>query len=118
MLIGLSISKCVADMMEHKVNPDDVMLIIGGTDFRLENIDSMINVYKNHIWYDYDRDKIKQLLTQFYKEGRIHQPRQFGHDPQPAYRGHWYRVVLEPKDLSESAQKAWDRFVILASLTK
>lgn len=121
MLIGLSISKCITDIMQQKINPDDVLLIIGRTDFHLENIDTLIDQYQSYRgdWYDFDIDALKELLTQLYKDGKIHQPRQFGAYPRSAPRGkHWFRVILEPQDLSETAQKAWDRYLLLAGLTK
>lgn len=121
MLIGLSISKCITDIMQQKINPEDVLLIIGRTDFYLEHLDTLIDQYQSYRgdWYDFDRDDLKDLLTDFYKKGKIHQPRQFGAYPRSAPRGrHWMRVLLEPQDLSDQAQKAWDRYVLLASLTK
>lgn len=121
MLIGLSMSKCITDIMEKKINPDDVMLIIGRTDFNLEQIDEMIDQYQSYRgdWYDFDRTELKKLIATLYKDGRIHQPRQFGAYPMPSGRGkHWMRVLYEPQYLSEQAQKAWDRYVLLASLTK
>lgn len=120
MLIGLSVSKCISDIMEQKVNPDDVLVIIGRTHFNLEQIDSLIAQYQYYRseWYDYDRDKLRDLLISLFKEGKIHQPRQFGAQPTRVPWGqHWLRVTLEPQDLSESAQKAWDRYVLLAGLT-
>ena len=121
MLIGLSISRCITDIMEQKINPDDVLLIIGRTDFYLEHLDTLIDQYQTYRgdWYDFDRNDLKGILTRLYTEGKIHQPRQFGAYPHSASRGkHWLRVMLEPQDLSESAQKAWDRYVLLAGLTK
>ena len=121
MLIGLSVSKCIADIMQQKINPDDVLLIIGRTDFHLEHLDTLIEQYQSYRgeWYDFDRDDLKGILTRFYTEGKIHQPRQFGTNPPMAHRGkHWMRVVYEPHDLSETAQRAWDRYLLLAGLTK
>ena len=121
MLIGFSMSKCITDIMEKKINPDDVLLIIGRTDFELEHIDELIDQYQAYRgdWYDFDRSELKKLITDFYTEGKIHQPRQFGVNPRSAPRGrHWMRVLYEPQDLSQQAQQAWDRYVLLASLTK
>ena len=120
MLIGLSVSKCVADIMEQKVNPDEVLVIIGRTHFNLEQIDSSISQYQHYRseWYDYDRDKLKDLLARLLREGKIHQPRQFGAQPTRVPWGkHWFRLMLEPQDLSESAQKAWERYILLSGLT-
>ena len=121
MLIGLSVSKCVADIMQQKVNTDDVLVIIGRTNFKLEQIDRLISQYQYYRgeWYDYDRDSLEDLLIRLFDEGKIHQPRQFGAHPRSVPWGkHWLRVMPEPQDLNESAQKAWDRYLLLAGLTK
>ena len=119
MLIGFSISRCIADIMEGKVDSDDVLLIIGRTYFDIESMDSLIDGYQNHRgpWYDYDKKKLKGLLTTFWYEGKIHQPRKFGTQPPSMPRSKvWMRVILEQTDMPKAAQEAWDRFVVLASL--
>jgi hypothetical protein len=119
MLIGFSISRCISDIMEDKVNPDDVLLIIGRTYFDIGSMDSLIDGYQTlrGPWYDYDRGKLKSLLTTFWYEGRIHQPRRFGTQPPSMPRSKiWMRVILDQKDMPKPAQDAWDRFVVLASL--
>ena len=45
MLIGFSISKCIADIMEGKIDPDDVLVIIGRTDFNMNNVDRLLDEY-------------------------------------------------------------------------
>ena len=118
MLIGLSISKCISDIMEGKVAYNDVLLIIGRTDFDLNTIDELIGQYQSYRgeWKDYNHDDLKDLIARMYKEGKIHQPRQFGAYPMPAGRGrHWLRTLYEPQDLPASAQKAWDHYVLIAA---
>ena len=119
MLIGFSISRCIADIMEGKINSDDVLLIIGRTYFDIESMDTLIDGYQNHRgpWYDYDKQKLKGLLTTFWYEGKIHQPRKFGTQPPSMPRSKvWMRVILEQTDMPKAAQEAWDRFIVLASL--
>ena len=119
MLIGFSISKCIADIMEGEVNPDDVLVIIGRTDFNMNNIDRLLDEYicPRGPWYDYDRGKIKDLLIKFWYEGKIHQPRQFGTQPPAMPRAKvWAQIIYNQKDMPNAAQEAWDRFIVLASL--
>ena len=119
MLIGFSISKCIADIMEHKVDPDDVLVIIGRTDFNIQNIDSLLDEYINHRgpWYDYDRDRVKDLLISFWYQGKIHQPRHFGTQPPAMPRAKvWAQIIYDQKDMPKAAQEAWDKFIVIASL--
>lgn len=119
MLIGFSISKCIADIMEDKVNRDDVLLIIGRTDFSIQTIDNLINEYMTPRgpWYDYDKEKLKSLLTTFWYDGKIHQPRHFGTQPPSMPRTKvWAQIIYDQKDMPKAAQEAWDKFIVLASL--
>lgn len=119
MLIGFSISKCIADIMEGKVDPDDVLIIIGRTDFDLTNIDQLLDGYINHRgpWYDFDRAKVKELLLRLWHKGKIHQPRQFGTQPPAMPRAKvWAQIIYDQKDMPKAAQEAWDKFIVIASL--
>ena len=119
MLIGFSISRCIADIMEQKVNPDDVLLIIGRTDFNIQNMDRLLDEYQTirGPWYHYDRNKLKNLLTTFWYQGKIHQPRHFGTQPPAMPRAKvWAQIIYDQQDMPKAAQEAWDRFIVLASL--
>lgn len=119
MLIGFSISKCIADIMEGKVDKDEVLLIIGRTDFNMNNIDRLLEEYCSlrGPWYDYDRLKLKGLLVTFWYEGKIHQPRQYGTQPPAMPRAKvWAQIIYDQNDMPKAAQEAWDRFIVIASL--
>jgi hypothetical protein len=108
------------DIMDEKVNDEDVLVIIGRTDFTLETIDQLIDEYRTyrHDWAPYDVEKLKETLESLYCRGKIHQPRQFGSHPRGvSYGNHWVRVTPEPHELSLSAKKAYDHYLLLAGLT-
>lgn len=119
MLIGFSISKCIADIMEGKVDPDNILIIIGRTYFDLDNADELIAGYQSSYgpWYDYDKDKLKNILTKLWREGKIHQPRQYGTQPPAMPRAKvWAQIIYDQKDMPKAAQEAWDKFIVIASL--
>jgi hypothetical protein len=105
--------------MEDKVDPDEVLVIIGRTDFTIRNVDRLLEEYccPRGPWYDYDKEKIKDLLISFLKQGKIHQPRQYGTQPPAMPRSKvWAQIIYDQKDMPKAAQEAWDRFIVLASL--
>ena len=119
MLIGFSISKCIADIMEGTVDPEEVLLIIGRTDFNMNNIDRLLDEYicPRGPWYDFDRQKTKDLLIKFWYEGKIHQPRHFGTQPPAMPRAKvWAQIIYDQRDMPKAAQEAWDKFIVIASL--
>jgi len=119
MLIGFSISKCISDIMEDRIDPDEVLLIIGRTHFNIQTMDNLLDEYMTPRgpWYHYDRKKVKSLLTTFWYQGKIHQPRHFGIQPPSMPRSKvWAQIMYDQKDMPKAAQEAWDRFILLASL--
>lgn len=123
MKIGTSYSRCLVDIIEGKVDEDDVMVIIARTDF-----DPTIDKQWSGIWMGYtyyrewsaytDREEeFRELTMRLWKDGRIHQPRKFGAYVQQT-REIWYDLILtsEVKDSNPAVKKAWDQYKMLANL--
>lgn len=121
MLIGLSVSRCVADLIDEIVNIDDVVVIVGRTHFNDESMDALIDGYRFALgpWANYEHGDCKRILEDLWYKGKIHQPRVFGSNPRSVGHGkHWLRLAPEPQDLSTVAQKAYNHYLLLAGLTK
>lgn len=132
MRIGLSYSRCVRDIVEGTVDINDVMVLITRTDF-----DPTVDSEWAGIWAGYcyggmsnpEWDKwdfhnkehealFRNVSTALYKDGKMHQPRQFGGNPQRR-REIWLETVLPDSELASrpAVKEAWDQFQILAGLT-
>jgi hypothetical protein len=134
MKIGLSYSRCVRDIVDGKVDIDDVLIIIARTDFD-PNDDTQWSgiwddygggqrlggIFGGHEWMDYsaeDEHKFRQVSIDLWKQGKFHQPRKFG--AYPARRPEiWLEAVLPSSELQRNpaAKDAWDKFQTVASLT-
>lgn len=131
MKIGLSYSRCVRDIVDGKVDIEDVLVIISRTDFdprvdeqwssiwRGYNGGSFMNTARE--WSQYgpeDEDQFRDISIELWERGKLHQPRQFGAHAQrmPYY---WVETVLPISELeSKPALKAaWDNFQVIAGLT-
>jgi len=100
MKIGLSLSRCVADIARDVVAIEDVMVIIAGTNFDFTKQNEFANIkseYDLHVWYDIPSDDITEIVKRLWYSGRIHQPRKFGGRP---YTGehHWLDLHVPPKN--------------------
>jgi hypothetical protein len=122
MKIGLSLSRCVRDIVEGRVNIDDVLILITRTDFDptvQEQWDSIWIGYQsmNPEWYGLDHDQVRDVVMQLWNTGRIHQPRKFGARPQRRPEI-WLEAVLPDSELEQnpSVKAAWDQFQVLAGL--
>lgn len=132
MKIGLSYSRCVRDIVEGRVDIDDVLVLITRTDFDPRDDDQWAGIWQGYChgglsnpeWSNYDfnnkdhEDKFRSISIMLYTDGKMHQPRQFGARPQrlPYI---WVETILpsEELDSNPTLKLAWEKFQTLAQLT-
>lgn len=129
MRIGLSLSRCVLDIFEGRVDYDDVLVLVTRTDF-----DPNVDAHWKSIWegytgyslntapvWQYHEDEEKEfrdLVSKLHTDGKIHQPRQFGAHP-ARVRWHWLETLAPTEDVEKNpaVKKAWDNYKMLAGLS-
>lgn len=132
MKIGLSYSRCILDIVEDRVDIEDVLVLITRTDFDPRDDEQWSGIWSGYChggmsnpeWSDYDfnskedEDKFRSVSIMLYTDGKIHQPRQFGAHPRRRPEI-WLEAVLPNEELKKNpaAQKAWEKFQTVASLT-
>ena len=132
MKIGLSYSRCVLDIVEGRVDMEDVLVLITRTDFDPRDDTQWTGIWQGYTlgglsnpeWADYDlhnkdhEDKFRSVSCMLYEDGKMHQPRKFGARPQRRPEI-WLEAVLPNSELEKNpaAQKAWDKFQMIAGLT-
>lgn len=134
MKIGLSLSRCVKDIVEKKVDTNDVLVIITRTNF-----DPTSDTEWGEIWYGYTRNQsflvstewnnydfhnkehenlFRSVIIYLYGSGKLHQPRQFGARPRKLPY-HWLETILPSEELEKNVtvKDAWEKFLVVASLS-
>jgi len=132
MKIGLSYSRCILDIVEERVDIDDVLVLITRTDFDPRDDAQWTGIWQGYClgglsnpeWGDYDwaskddEDKFRSVSIMLYETGRMHQPRKFGARPKrrPEY---WLETCLPSSELERNpaAKIAWNNFQVIAGLT-
>lgn len=133
MKIGLSYSRCVRDIVEGRVDIEDILVIISRTRFDPREDEQWQEIWAGYTsrsgfappeWADYshtDSDKEKAFRTvsiDLYQQGKLHQPRQFGAHPRrlPYY---WLEAIVSNEDMEQNlaVKSAWEQFQIVAGLT-
>jgi len=90
-VIGLSVSCCIADILQGRIDEADVEFIVGGTKCeRPEHWDDVIEAYREQYWHK-DPARGEVILRRLVEEERIIQPRVAGRKPPRIGRGHWTR---------------------------
>ena len=139
MKIGLSYSRCVRDIVDGRVDIDDVLIIIARTDFDPNVDEQWANIWSAYgggnpefdpgrgfsrslpEWSKYtaeDEAKFRSVSCDLWDQGKFHQPRKFG--ARPGRRPEiWLEAVLPDSELESrpAVKDAWDRFQVLAGLT-
>jgi len=125
MKIGYSLSRCIRDIVEGVVDPEDVQVLITGTHFDPTLDDQWDNIWHGYafehaIWggLRHREDEVRAATLQLWYDGKIHQPRKFGADRRsPSY--HWREIVLMDKELDQNpaARMAWEKFKMIAELS-
>lgn len=134
MKIGLSLSRCVRDIVDGEVDIHDVLVVIARTDFDPRNAEQwkeiwegyggghgVGSIWSNPEWSCYsleDEDRVRSVLIELIETGKLHQPRQFGAHPRrmPYY---WLETVLPDSELERnpSVKLAWEKFQMVAGLS-
>jgi hypothetical protein len=133
MKIGLSYSRCVRDIVDGKVDIDDVLVLITRTDFDPRDAEQWKGIwegyggggtfgspYSNPEWINYsdeDEERFRSVSIELWESGKFHQPRKFGANPR-RMSYYWMEVGLTSHDIGSNpaVKKAWEQFQILAGL--
>ena len=133
MKIGLSYSRCIRDIVDGKVDINDVLVLITRTDFDPHDDEQWAGIwtgygggqtfgspFSNPEWMDYpveDEAKFRDVSIKLYDSGKMHQPRKFGARPHrlPYY---WLEAVVSDNDLENSptVKDAWEKFQMISGL--
>lgn len=89
-IVGLSISGCIADILKGKVNLEDVDFVVAGTRCITEKHWSHVfKSYSEYYWCDLDTPKALGILNYWREKGIIDQPRTRGEEAPNLVNGRW-----------------------------
>ena len=134
MKIGLSLSRCVKDIVEGKVDFDDVLVIIARTDFDPHEDAHWEGIWMGyryggvsapewegaepHLSEDAASEVYRNVTKSLYDAGKLHQPRQFNAHPKrlPYY---WLETFAPEEEVAKNptALKAWEKYKTIAGLS-
>lgn len=135
MYIGTSLGRCLRSMLMDEVSEADVLLIITRT--RAKDLEAFISVVKQYYEdgnynviqpEEYDLavkpwHEVEDLATRLYKNGKIHQPRNFsvlgGQFIHPELSNDvWVEVSPKNRNTTPAVVQAYEHYKMLDSLTK
>lgn len=133
MKVGLSFSRCLRDLVEGRVDYEDILVIIARTDFNPHDDAHWQNIWdgyryggwSNAEWATAEDDTgvtnpeeiYRNVAIQLYDNGKLHQPRQFGvHAPRMPY--YWLDCVVPDDEASSAVKNAWEQYKVIAGLSQ
>ena len=115
--IGLSLSRCVLDILEGTVKTNEVLVIVARTLFDYEDPKSWKSVfdsYRNTYWSAFSDEEIDAVMRDLWYAGKIHQPRRFGGYAVRTEHA-WINVHVEPEN--DAARQAFNHYQMLLGLS-
>jgi hypothetical protein len=81
MKVGFSLGRCIRDIVNGTVDQDDVIVIVSGTRFTTQ--EQLVGIVAEYMWRDnyllgLDEAACQGVASVLFREGKIHQPRNFG----------------------------------------
>jgi len=135
MKIGFSYSRCVRDIVDGVVDINDVLVIVARTNFDPHNNEQWQEIWSGYgggnggtgsiwsrpEWASYpaeDEAKFRDISIQLWKQGKLHQPRQFGTNTHSVQQTWVDTEPLESDHYSdpEAVKEAWKNYKILKTL--
>lgn len=122
--IGFSASRCIRDIVEGKVNFEDVVFITTGTDCPTKDkwidvIDAYTQIedWDERSLANLDREKVMMQAHDLWDYGKVHQPRVFGAMRQRS-RHVWMDLVHTKEDREKNPMlaKAWEQAQMIENL--
>ena len=126
MKIGLSLSRCMRDILEEEVDIADVLVIIARTDIDPHDAEHWAQIWNGYLYGGLshaewagleDREEaMRDILISLFDSGKLHQPRQFGAHP-ARLRQYWLDCIVPKNEMTPAEQKAWDNYQMIAGLS-
>ena len=135
MKIGLSLSRCVREIYEGKVDLHDVLVVVARTDFDPEDDKQWTSIWEgyggghtlgspwsNPEWSNIpagDEQAVREICISLKRTGKLHQPRQYG--AHPARLPYIWLDTFAPREEianNPATLKAWETYKMLAGLTQ
>jgi len=130
MKVGLSLSRCVRDIFEKRVDIQDVLVIVSRTDFDPNNDKHWNQIWNGYlyggvsdaVWHglaDYEIE-MRNICIDLYESGKLHQPRQYGSANRFRADYVWLDTIVSDEDLESNpaVKTAWEQYQVLAGLSK
>lgn len=135
MLIGTSLGGCLNSLLKGEVSEDDVLVIITRTS--APDFSALVNVVKSYYrqgnryatkpnHYEFDQeirlDQVLDLVYRLYHAGKIHQPRNFGHEgfvhAEMTRDALWMEVSPIGLNKHPAVIEAYEKYKVIDQLTK
>lgn len=121
MKVGFSLGRCIRDIVKGIVDIDDVVVVVTGTS--IKTAESLQGVITEYMWrkdylYGLDESQCQGVASVLWREGKLHQPRNFGaHPPQVNEIAVWADLVPTGGFEDPMVQEAWQTYRGMLGLT-
>lgn len=133
MLVGTSLGGCLRSIAMREVSMDDVLVVITRTDCKtIEDLLAVVETYykygnktsqlpSNYDLRDCDLDYVKEIATELYYNGKIHQPRLYNGFSgfvhiELSRKEIWIPLAPSPKTDDQRVVDAYEKYRVIRNL--
>ena len=137
MKVGFSYSRCVRDIVDGRVDINDVLVIVARTDFDPRDDTKWAGIWAGYgggtpgeaspnmfshsfpEWAGYTNEsRFREVSIALWEMGKLHQPRQFGARPTRSTHVWVETGPIGVEHKPQAVQDAWAQYQVLASLAQ
>jgi hypothetical protein len=114
------------DILEERVDIEDVLVIVARTDVDPHNDDHWDQIWQGYLhgglsnaeWAGLEDHEaaMRDIAISLVDNGKLHQPRQFGAHPR-RMQYYWLECVAPENEHNPAQQKAWDNYKLITGLS-
>ena len=129
MKVGLSLSRCVRDIVEGKVLFEDVLVVIARTKFDPHNDAHWQNIFDGYLYGGFsnpewqgmedEEGNLRHVCKQLYDHGKLHQPRQYTDGNPSRLPYYWLDTLVSEDEMNSNpaVKNAWEQYKLISGLT-
>lgn len=132
MLIGFELIRCLSDILEQKVEYDDVTLIITCIDYDFRKQEDYDEFWRHlmdpvqimyaagrHTLHMFDKEEVHMLIDDLLYDGKlIIRERRYILDSLSTLDAYWYEIIPTVEHMTPAVKDAWEYFRMLEALCR
>lgn len=132
MLVGFELIRCLSDILEHKVEYGNVLLIVTSIDYDFRDQEQFDDFWRHlmdpiqmmyaanrHRLHMFDREEVQMLIDDLLYDGKlVRRERTYILDKFSTLDNYWFEMIPQVEHMTPAVKEAWEYFRMLEALCR